>query len=179
MRNGKKTFINMKRPLLAILLIFAATFCFSQFYVDFAPSLTNTPGTIAEKANIAIEIGKQWDAFSLGLDIGKTSLGKIKGRDTTAYLELCPNLNVFQQGKFTNTFTVGIGYIFNAKEHLMAELASGIEYFQSEKLHFNIFFGQYFYSGRESASNVTFIMLSAMVYFGSSKGKAVVKQTSK
>src|ERR1700730_19089024 len=133
----------MKKHLLTTLFAFATTFCFSQYYVALAPSLTNTAGTIAEKANLAIEIGKQWDAFSLGLDIGKTSLGKIKGRDTTAYLELCPNLNVFKQGRFTNTFTIGIGYIFNSKENFMTELASGVEYFQSERLHFNIFFGQY------------------------------------
>src|ERR1700730_14585089 len=145
----------MRKQLLTALFVFTTSCCFSQFYIDLAPSFTNTPGTIAEKANLAIEIGKQWDAFSLGLDIGKTSLGKVRGRDTTAYLELCPNLNVFKQGKFTNTFTVGIGYIFNAKENLMTELASGVEYFQSERLHFNIFFGQYFYSGRESASKFT------------------------
>ncbi len=169
----------MKKLVLTTLFVSAIHFCFCQFYVDLAPSLTNTPGTIAEKANVAIEIGKQWDAFSLGLDIGKTSLGKIRGRDTTVYLELCPNLNVFKQGRFTNTFTIGIGYIFNSEENIMSELASGIEYFHSQRLHFNIFFGQYFYSGRESASNVTFFMLSVMFYFSSPKEKPLARQPSK
>ena len=162
----------MKKHLLTTLFLFTTVFCFSQLYIGLAPSLTNTAGTIAEKANISMEIGKQWDAFSLGLDIGKTSLGKVTGRDTTVYLELCPNLNVFKQGKFTNTFTVGLGYIFNAKENFMTELASGVEYFHSERLHFNVFFGQYFYSGRESASNVTFLSLSVMFYFGAPKERA-------
>src|SRR5204862_4765362 len=127
-------------------------FSFSQTYISLAPCLTNSAGTLAEKSNMAIEIGRQWDVFSIGVDLGKTSLGKVKGRDTTAYLELRPNLNIFQQGKFTNTFTAGIGYIFNSKQDLMTELTSGIEYAYNAKLHFNVYFGQYYYSGKEDAS---------------------------
>jgi hypothetical protein len=148
---------------------------FGQTYVSLAPSITNTPGTLAEKGNIAIEFGRQWDVFSMGLDIGKTSMGSVKGRDTTAYLELRPNLNVFQQGKFTNTFTAGIGYIFNAKENLMTELTSGIEYAMNERIHFNVVFGQYFYSGRYSASDVTFFGTSVMWYFTPSKPNSLFK----
>ena len=150
-----------------------------QTYISLAPSLTNTAGTIAEKSNIAIELGRQWDVFSMGLDLGKTSMGKVTGRDTTAYLELRPNLNVFQQGKFTNTFTAGIGYIFNAKENLMTELTSGIEYAHSQQLHFNIFFGQYFYSGRYSASDVTFFGISGMWYFSSTHPSSLLKRKDK
>jgi hypothetical protein len=105
-----KTFC-MRRLLLTILIIATFYVSYSQIYVSLAPSLTNSAGTLLEKGNAAIEVGRQWDVFSLGIDIGKTSLGKINGRDTTAYLELRPNLNIFQQGKFTNTFTAGIGYI--------------------------------------------------------------------
>jgi hypothetical protein len=150
----------------------------AQTYVSLAPSITNTPGTLAEKGNIAIEFGRQWDVFSMGLDIGKTSMGGVKGRDTTAYLELRPNLNVFQQGKFTNTFTAGIGYIFNAKENLMTELTSGIEYAMNERIHFNVVFGQYFYSGRYSASDVTFFGTSVMWYFTPSKPNSLFKPKS-
>jgi hypothetical protein len=167
-------FIN-KRFLL-IVFAFVSLRCQSQTYVSLVPSLTNTAGTLAGKSNIAIEIGRQWDAFSMGLDVGKTSMGKVTGRDTTAYLELRPNLNVFQQGKFTNTFTAGIGYIFQAKENLMTELTSGIEYAASEQLHFNVFFGQYYYSGRVSASNVTFFGLSVMAYFSKSHPKPLIRQ---
>jgi hypothetical protein len=151
----------------------------SQTYISLAPSLTNSPGTIAEKANIAVELGRQWDVFSLGIDFGKTSMGRVSGRDTTAYLELRPNLNVFQQGKFTNTFTAGIGYIFNAKEDLMTELTSGIEYAMNERIHFNVVFGQYFYSGRYSASDVTFFGASVMWYFKPSHHESLFKQPKK
>jgi hypothetical protein len=86
------------------------------------------------------------------------------------------NLNIFQVGKFTNTFTAGIGYIFNAEENLMTELTSGIEYAQSERFHINIVFGQYFYSGRYTASNVTFFGISGMWYFKKSNPKSLLKQ---
>jgi len=169
--------MKIKFPL--ILFCFLGLKCLGQTYISFAPSLTNTAGTLAEKSNFAVEIGRQWDVFSLGLDFGKTSMGKVTGRDTTAYLELRPNLNVFQQGKFTNTFTAGIGYIFNAKENLMTELTSGIEYAFNQKLHFNVFFGQYFYSGRESASSVTFFGISAMWYFSPNASESLIHKMQK
>ncbi len=105
----------MKKTLLLFALSSVlAKACFSQTYIAIAPALTNDAGTVAEKANLSFEIGRQWTVFSMGLDIGKTSLGKVKDRDTTVYIEIRPNLNVFQQGRFTNTLTIGIGYIFHS-----------------------------------------------------------------
>lgn len=150
--------------------------CGAQTYISFVPSLTNSAGTIAEKANFSFEIGKQWDVFSLGLDIGKTTLGKLSGRDTSVYLEIRPNLNVFQQGKFTSTFTPGIGYVFNAKENFVTEVTYGIEYALNDIIHFNIYSGQYFYSGKESASSVSFFGLSVIKYFSPSKSKSLLSK---
>ena len=159
-----------------ILLFIAAGFSsFGQPYISIAPSLTNTAGTIAEKSNFAIEFGRQWDVFSLGVDIGKTTLSKVTDLDTTNYFELRPSLNVFQQGKFTNTLTIGLGYVFNAKENLLTELTYGIEYAFTPKTHFNVFFGQYFYSGKVSASNATFLGISAMFYLKPNQSGALIK----
>jgi hypothetical protein len=166
----------MRRSVITI-FIFAAFFqSRAQTYISFAPGLTNTPGTLAEKSNFVFELGRQWDVFSLGIDYGRTSMGRVTGKDTTNYFELRPNLNVFQQGKFTNTFTAGIGFILNAKESLMTELTSGIEYAFNDKLHFNLVFGQYFYSGRYSASNVTFFGVSGMWYFKPTNAKSLMNQ---
>jgi len=169
----------MFKHYVAILLIFVSTRALSQTYISLAPSLTNTAGTIADKSNITIELGQQWDVFSLGLDIGKTTLSKVTTKDTSNYLELRPSLNVFQQGNFTNTLTIGIGYVFGAKENLLTELTYGIEYAFTPKTHFNVFFGQYFYSGRVSASNATFLGLSVMVYFKPNNGGAIIKPSKK
>lgn len=164
----------MKCLFLLAFLTIAARCCYAQPYISLAPCLTNDAGTIPEKSNLALEIGRQWDVFSLGLDIGKTSLGKVQGRDTTAYLEIRPNLNIFQQGKWTNTFTAGIGFIFNSKQNLLTELTSGIEYAFNQKVHFNVYFGQYYYSGRRDASNVTFFGFSTMLYFLPSAAKPLI-----
>jgi hypothetical protein len=164
----------MKKLLLAIAFTFFAVSAFAQTYISLAPALTNDPGTIAEKSNLAFEIGRQWDVFSLGLDFGKTSLGKIVGRDTTAYLEIRPNLNVFQQGRFTNTFTAGVGYIFNSKQSLMTELTSGIEYTCNSQFHINVYFGQYYYSGREAASSSTFFGISGVFFFLPTNPKSLI-----
>jgi hypothetical protein len=169
----------MKKNCILLLMVFLSARGLSQTYISLAPCLTNSAGTLWEKSNMALEIGRQWDVFSLGLDVGKTSLGKVKGRDTTAYLELRPNLNIFQQGKFTNTFTAGIGYIFNSKQSLMTELTSGIEYAYNDQLHFNVYFGQYFYSGRIDASNVTFFGASVMLYFSPSKAQPLISSPRK
>lgn len=144
----------------------------SQTYVSFAASLANNPGTIGQKSNFAFEAGKQWDVFSLGLDLGLSALTK---PDTCTYLEIRPNLNVFQVGKFTNTLTPGIGYIFNAKENLLTELTYGIEYTASPQVHLNIVFGQYYYSGLTSASTETFFGVSLMYYFKPNKTASLIK----
>ena len=168
----------MRHTIFCLLLLFVLSNAFGQTYILLAPSLINSTGTIAEKTNVALEIGRQWDVFSLGLDFGKTSLAKVTGRDTTNYIEIRPNLNVFQQGKFTNTFTAGIGYIFNAEENVMTELTSGIEYAHNDHLHINIYFGQYFYNGRYTASNVTFFGVSGMWYFLPSHAKSLIKNAA-
>ncbi len=136
-----------------------------QTYLQFYYSLTNTAGSLAGKSNLSLEAGKQWDVFSLGLDIGKTTLDPAHGRDTSIYLEIRPNLNVFQQGRFTNTITVGVGYVFAAQNNFLTELTSGIEYSATERLHLNVNFGQFYYSGRLTAFSNTFFGLSASYYF--------------
>lgn len=168
----------MRILIFTILFLILTTCCFSQTYISLNPALTNDIGTIAEKANLSFEIGRQWDVFSMGLDIGKTSLGNMHGNDTSTYLEFRPNLNIFQVGKFTNTFTAGIGYIFNSQQSLMTEVTSGIEYALNDKIHFNIYFGQYYYSGRYAASSITFFGLSGMFYFIPSHTKGVLNGKS-
>lgn len=146
----------------------------AQTYISLAPSISNQAGTFADKINLGLEVGRQWDVFSVGMVIAKNSLQNVVGKDTSTFFELRPNLNVFQQGKFTNTFTAGIGYILNAQENLLTELSSGIEYAYSPQIHFNVFFGQYYYSGRYSDSNSSFFGISCMYYFSPNNSKPLI-----
>jgi hypothetical protein len=161
-----------------LLLTLAIAICFTetdaQTYVCLAPSISNQAGTFGDKMNLGLEVGRQWDVFSAGIVIAKNSLQKATGRDTTTYFEFRPNLNVFQQGKFTNTFTAGIGYILNAQESLLTELTYGIEYSYSPQIHFNVYFGQYYYSGRYSDSNSSFFGFSCMYYFSPNHSKPLI-----
>ena len=165
----------MKQLVLLILCATGGHFAMGQTYISVAPELTNDPGTMAGKSNISLEVGRQWDVFSMGADIGRTTMAKVDKRDTSLYLEFRPNLNIFQQGKFTNTLTLGIGGIFNAKENFMTEFTTGIEYAYSPLYHFNMNFGQYYYSGLSTASTVTFFGISVMRYFKPTKTGALLQ----
>ncbi len=143
----------------------------AQFYISPFFGFYTGNGTFAQRATPDIEFGLQWQVFSVGLDLGKTSLGQGLGGDTTTYLEIRPNLNVFQQGNFTNTLTIGLGYVFGAKQNIMTEFTTGIEYTPNEKLSYNIFFGTYYFSGVESSSSNNFFGASIMYYFLKNKPK--------
>lgn len=153
-----------------------SSYAHSQTYVSFVPSLTNTAGTIKDKANLSLEAGRQWDVFSLGVDVGKTTLSKQVGKDTSTYFEVRPNLNIFQQGKWTNTITTGVGFVMNAEENFLVEFTSGIEYSYSKTIHINVYYGQYYYSGVNSASSVSFFGISIMRYFLPAKTKGILNK---
>jgi hypothetical protein len=128
----------------------------------FSPSITNIEGNIKNKANVYFEIGRQWKEFSIGLDLGKTNLNKL---DSNNYIEFKPNLNVFKQGKFSNTLTIGTGYIFKAKLNILYEITTGIEYDYSKKIHFNFYLGQYYFSGLYQKNDEIFFGTSIMLYY--------------
>jgi len=159
----------MKKLIILLFLITAAVDAQnleakSVTYVTFSPCFTNEVGTIGTKFSPTFEIGRQFqDIFTVGLALGKTNCktaytygsdGSVSSISPSSYyLELRPNLNVYQIGRFTNTVTPGIGYVFGPGEALMIETTVGIEYEYTEKLHFNIFFGNYYYSSLSDDPN--------------------------
>ena len=157
-----------------LFFIFLSYNSIAQTYIAIEPSISNIPGTFKGKSNFSLEVGKQWDVFSLGLAVGKTTLESTR-QDTCTYFEIRPNLNIFQVGKFTNTFTSGIGYV-NSKQSLLTELTYGIEYSYTEQIHLNIMFGQYYYSGLTTASTETFFGVSIMYFFKPYKNGSLIKQ---
>ncbi len=173
----------MKKNILTLVMIAMGSFCFAQnsvfndstavFYINPSYTFYTNSGTIELRSSPCIELGFQWNSISLGLDIGKIHLGQKSGRDTTTYFEIRPNLNVFQQGKFTNTLTIGVGYIPNAHENILIESTAGIQYSPSAKWSFNMYFGTYYFSGVESARNQTFVGVSGMYYFLPKKKKGI------
>src|ERR1700753_3554330 len=84
----------MKRILFIVLCQVSFT-CFAQTYISLAPSLSNNAGTFGEKANFAFEVGRQWDVFSLGVDYGRATVGREKGKESANHLDLRPSLTDF------------------------------------------------------------------------------------
>jgi len=154
---------------------------FSQTYVSVMPSLYTGAGSFAQRSSCDFEIGKQWDAFSAGLDIGKTSFVKKQrnAKDSTWDIELRPNLNIFQQGKFTNTLTIGIGYIFNSSQNILTEFTTGIEYTPNKHFSYNWYFGTYYFTGNSSASSNNFFGVSVMYYFMETTRKSIFEREEK
>jgi hypothetical protein len=148
-----------------------ATDSTAVFYISPMLGFYTGNGTFAQRFTPDIEFGLQWDVFSLGFDIGKVNMAQKGGRDTTTYFELRPNLNVFQQGKFTNTLTIGLGYVPNAEENVMTEFTTGMEYTPNARVSYNLFFGTYYFSGVHSASSQNFFGVSGMYYFLRNKKK--------
>jgi len=167
----------MKNKILLLLIggLLLGSVLNAQTYVAFVPCMTTTVGNVGAKFSPGIELGRQWDVFSLGINIGKTGSSPQGKRDTTLYFELRPNLNIFQIGKFTNTFTPGIGYVPGNK-NLMLEMTSGLEYSYTETFHINMFFGQYYYSGLTSNSSVSFVGISIVKFFKKYKSSSVIKK---
>jgi hypothetical protein len=154
----------IKLFLLILCLFSLNTIICSQTYITFTPSLTTIQGTILDKGNLSFEVGHQFDVFSVGAVYGKSSLASEK-KDTTSYFEIRTNLNIFQQGKFTNTFTIGAGYIPLAKNNFLTEVTYTIEYSLSETFHINILAGNYLYSGLKTTSSEPFVGISLTYYF--------------
>jgi len=160
----------LKKTILLLSFLITGIISKAQYYASLMPAFYTNAGNTGERITMDVEFGKQWDVFSMGIDLGKTNLTKQSREDTTNYAELRSNLNVFQQGKFTNTITLGCGYIFNANENILIETTTGIEYSFSEKIHLYIFFGSYYFSGKKAASNNSFFGLSAVRYFKKRNG---------
>ena len=160
----------IKRSLiLSVLIISLTKNSHAQYYTSIMPAFYTNAGNNGDRFTFAAEFGKQWDVFSVGLDIGKTNMNTQHAVDTTWYSEVRTNLNVFQQNKFTNTLTLGLGYVFNAQQNIMIETTTGVEYTVNKDLHMNIFFGTYYFSGKNSASNNNFFGMSVVRFFNKSK----------
>lgn len=156
----------MKKIILLLLLVASSLITKAQYYVSIMPSTYTNAGGYRERLTADIEFGYEWkDDFSMGIEFGKTNFTKKEGRDTCNYMEWRPNLNVFHQGHFTNTLTIGFGYIFNAKQNFLTECSTGIEYSINKHYHYNLYFGTYYFTGETYSSNQNFLGMSIIYYF--------------
>ena len=134
----------------------------------------NTKGGFAKRFAPAIEIGRTYGIFDLGMASG---YGHVKGGDTTFYVELRPTINVFSKGRFAEALCLGGGYVFGAKQALMTEICNSINFNISENVAIAVTQGYVFYDGTSDNRSAQYMGLAFTYNF--LKPHSVNKQRKK
>jgi len=123
---------------------------------------TNTPGTFKQKVFNTIEGGRTFGIFDIGLTLGRLNL---MHSDTSWFAEVLPTINVFSKGRFSEAFTLGAGYVINAKENFLTEITNSINFAPTNQIVISVFQGNYFFDGKYSTSKAQFMGLSLTYNF--------------
>jgi len=87
----------------------------------------NTKGGVAKRFSPAVEFGRTYGIFDIGLATGRvSSIGP--GSDTTHYIEFRPTINIFSAGRFAEGLCLGGGYVFEAKQGLLTEICNSVNF---------------------------------------------------
>jgi hypothetical protein len=87
----------------------------------------NTKGGVAKRFSPAVEFGRTYGIFDIGLATGRFS-SLSAGSDSSHYIEFRPTINVFSSGRFAEGLCLGGGYVFTAKQGLMTEICNSINF---------------------------------------------------
>ena len=134
----------------------------------------NTRGGFAKRFAPAIEFGRTYGIFDIGLATGYTNT--LRG-DTTHYLEFRPTINVFSKGRFAEALCLGGGYVFGAKQALMTEICNSINFNISENIAVAVTQGYVFYDGTNDNRSTQYMGLALTYNF--LKPHSVNKQRKK
>lgn len=127
-------------------------------YLSMATSVyTNTPGTFKQKVFNTIEGGRTFGIFDIGLTLGRLNL---LHSDTSWFAEALPTINVFSKGRFSEAFTLGAGYVINAKGNFLTEITNSINFAPTNGIVISVYQGNYFFDGKYSTSKAQFMGLS-------------------
>lgn len=121
--------------------------------------LVNTKGGFAKRFSPAIELGRTYGIFDIGLVTGKTNAFS-SGGDTTQYIEFRPTINIFSKGRFAEGFCLGGGYVFGAKQGLMTEICNSINFNISSNSAIAVTQGYYFFDGTNDNRTAQYMGIS-------------------
>jgi len=146
------------------------------YYVSLnANAFVNTKGSAAKRFSPAVEFGRTYGIFDIGLATGR--LNSLPGHDTSRYIELQPTINVFSKGRFAESIGLGAGYVFSAKQALMSEICNGINFNVSANFAIAMLQGYVFFDGTNSSRSGQYIGLGFTYNF--LKPHSVNKQRKK
>jgi len=114
----------------------------------------NTKGGFGKRFSPAVEFGRTYGIFDIGLATGRIST--LRG-DTTQYLEFRPTINIFSKGRFAEGLCLGGGYVFGAKQGLMTEICNSINFNISENVAVAVTQGYYFFDGTNDSRNTQYM----------------------
>ncbi|MBB6107587.1 hypothetical protein [Mucilaginibacter lappiensis] len=134
----------------------------------------NTKGGFAKRFAPAIEFGRTYGIFDIGLATGYTNT--LSG-DTSHYLEFRPTINVFSKGRFAEALCLGAGYVLGAKQGLMTEICNSINFNISETIAIAVTQGYVFYDGTNNNRGTQYMGLAFTYNF--LKPHSVNKQRKK
>jgi len=116
----------------------------------------NTKVGVAKRFSPAIEFGRTYGIFDIGLATGQINT-LASGSDTTRYIEFRPTINVFSKGRFAEALCLGGGYAFNAKQGLMTEICNSINFNISANTAIAVVQGYYFFDGTNSSRSAQYM----------------------
>ena len=138
---------------------------------------TNTAGTFNQKVFLSAEFGRTYGIFDIGLAIGRLNLvASGNGIDSNWFSEVRPTINVFSKGRFSESLTLGAGFIFNAKQNFLTEITNCINFSPNDNLTIAVCQGNYFFDGRQSTSRAQFMGLALTFNFIKKNSKTDAKK---
>ena len=131
-------------------------------YISLSTSVfTNAAGTASEKLFLAVESGRTFGIFDIGLKVGRLNLVNTKKSiDSNWFLEVMPTINVFSKGRFSEALTLGAGYVFHRQENFLTEVTNSINFAPDNRTVISVLQGNYFFDGKLSTSKAQFMGLS-------------------
>jgi len=117
----------------------------------------NAKGGFAKRFAPAVEFGKTYGIFDIGLSTGLLSM---KAEDTCHYIEFRPTINVFSKGRFAEALCLGAGYVFSAKQGMITEICNSINFNVNENLAIAVTQGYMFLDGTNSSRSTQYMGFS-------------------
>ena len=116
----------------------------------------NTRGGVAKRFSPAVEFGRTYGIFDIGLATGRFS-SLSSGSDTVRYIEFRPTINIFSSGRFAEGLCLGGGYVFGARQGLVTEICNSINFNISTTVAVAVTQGYYFFDGTNSSRSTQYM----------------------
>ena len=126
--------------------------------------LVNTKGGAAKRFSPAVEFGRTYGIFDIGLATGRVS-SLSSTNDSTHYIEFRPTINIFSAGHFAEALCLAGGYVFGGKQALMTEICNSINFNITPTVAIAVTQGYYFFDGTNSSRSTQYMGFSVTYNF--------------